>query len=201
MQTNDHSPDSIYKLSLTGNGVSIDRELDNATALAIVELVIGGVKAHSPSTGSSARPKAKSKRPASKGKSAKDGRRKSISPTIVRDLSLRPKGKPSFVDFAQEKQPSNHFERQAVAIYWLTKVAGIQEGITVDHVNTCYLAAKWKRPAGFENNLRLTATRKGWIDTNDGANIRITVSGEDLVLHDLPVASFHLVSRVRFLDR
>lgn len=93
------------------------------------------------------------------------------------------------MEFAEEKQPRNHFEKQAVTIYWLAKTLEMQDGITIDHVNTCYVGAKWKRPANFENNLQLTATRKGWIDTSDGSNIQITVPGEDLVVHDLPVKS------------
>ncbi len=90
------------------------------------------------------------------------------------------------MEFVEEKQPRNHFERQAVLVYWLGKIAGMEEGITVDHVNTCYVTAKWKRPAQFEANLQLTAARRGWIDTSDGSNIRITVPGEDFVVHDLP---------------
>ena len=180
-----------YKLRLTGSGISIDRDLDTATAMAVVELVMGGPETKSPSAPSRRSTKGRRKRKvASAGAdSRKGGRRPSSSPSIVRDLSLRPKGKQAFGEFVEEKQPRNHFARQAVAVYWLSKVLGMQEGITVDHVNTCYVGAKWKRPARFEANLQLTAARKGWIDTSDGSNIRITVPGEDLVVHDLPASS------------
>jgi hypothetical protein len=107
----------------------------------------------------------------------------------VKDLSLRPSDKPSFSDFAAEKQPQNHYEKQAVAVYWLDKIVGVPSGITVDHINTCYLGAKWKRPTNFDNSLQITATRKGWIDTSDGSHIQITVPGEDLVVHDLPAST------------
>lgn len=192
MTENAEAPEaSIYKLALTGDGISIDRQLDAATALAVVELVLGG-----PGTKPSATPKPRSSakgRQRSKGSKAHGATRKASrrtgSPSIVRDLSLRPKGKQAFIEFAEEKQPRNHFERQAVAIYWLSKILGMQDGVTVDHVNTCYVSAKWKRPARFDANLQLTAARRGWIDTSDGSNVRITVSGEDFVVHDLPASA------------
>jgi hypothetical protein len=186
------SNDPAYRLILTGEGVSIDRNLDAETALAVVELVIGGGNLEPKSQ---SRSKAKKKAQKRKSPSSGDGkartprRPRTSSPKIVRDLSLRPKGKQSFMEFADEKQPRNHPEKQAVTVYWLTKTLEMQDGITLDHVNTCYVGAKWKRPANFENNLQVTATRKGWIDTSDGSNIRITVPGEDLVVHDLPVKS------------
>lgn len=188
-QNGDESADSGYKVVLTGKGLNVDRELDAATALAVLELVIGGVPEAStplPKTRKAPRPKAQRKASGGSGERKRSTRAKGSSPSIVRELSLRPEGKPSFADFVEEKQPRNHFEKQAVAVYWLTEMAGMREGITVDHINTCYVGAKWKRPAHFEKNLRLTAARRGWIDTSDGGNIKITVHGQDLVVHDLP---------------
>lgn len=181
--------ESGYRLVLTGEGLNIDRSLDAATALTVVELVMGGVPgaAASPAKARQAR-KSKTKRKAAQGSGdlKRSPRTKGSSPSIVRDLSLRPEGKPSFADFVEEKQPGSHFEKQAVAVYWLAEIAGMQEGITVDYINTCYVGAKWKRPVHFEKNLQLTAARRGWIDTSDGTNIKITVQGQDLVVHDLP---------------
>ena len=166
-------------------------ELDTPTALAVVELVMGGPIAKPtarPAPGRSGTER-KRKNMDSKEGGPRKARGRTGSPSLVRDLSLRPKGKQAFMEFVEEKQPRNHFEKQAVVVYWLEKIASMQEGITVDHVNTCYVTAKWKRPARFEANLSLTAARKGWIDTSDGSNIRITVSGEDFVVHDLPTTA------------
>lgn len=181
---------SAYHLVLTGDGISIDRRLDAATALAVVELAIGGPRDWAPASTAPRQVKGRGKSKVSKssGTSRKASRRPG-SPSVVRDLSLHPKGKQAFGEFVEEKQPKNHFARQAVAVYWLAKIVGMQEGITVDHVNTCYVGAKWKRPAQFEANLQLTAARKGWIDTSDGSDIRITVPGEDFVVHDLPAGA------------
>lgn len=57
---------------------------------------------------------------------------------------------------------------------------------TPEAVNTCYQGVDWKRPADLRLALRLTASKKGWIDTADSADITITTSGEDHVRYDLP---------------
>jgi hypothetical protein len=64
--------------------------------------------------------------------------RRSGGPSVVKDLSLRPKGKKSFAEFVAEKQPGSHQQNQLVAVYWLAKEAGLASGITVDHINTGY---------------------------------------------------------------
>ncbi len=75
-----------------------------------------------------------------------------------------------------------------MAVYWLEKEAGMSSGITADHINTCYKAAGWKRPSNLGNAVAVTSTRKGWLDTSDGGNIKLTVPGEDFVTHELPPA-------------
>jgi len=105
---------------------------------------------------------------------------------MVKDLSLRPKGKKAFADFVAEKQPSSHQQKQLVSVYWLAKEAGFSSGISVDHINTCYHGAGWRRPSDLRNALAVTAVRKGWLDTSDGSDIKLTVPGEDFVVHELP---------------
>jgi len=171
-----------YSVVIKGDGVNIDKRLDAETVALVIELVVGGPSAgaRSASSSRSTRPK-KAKRAA-----PRKARRRKTSPGIAKDLSLRPSGKPSFVDFAAEKKPGNHYEKQAVIVAWLTDSASMDSGITPDHINTCYQGAGWKRPARFEGNLQLTASRKGWFDTTDMDDIKITVAGEDYVKHDLP---------------
>ena len=71
-------------------------------------------------------------------------------------------------------------------VYWLREEAGISSGITVDHVNTCYAEANWARPADLRNALQVTAATKGWLDTSNMDDIRLTTRGEDELLHNLP---------------
>lgn len=173
-----------FELTLTGGGLNLSKTVGADVASQIAALVVGG----------STKPPGMSKRRSGRGGSSDtktktkggDGRkRRRTSPAIVSDLSLRPSGKRPFAEFAEEKMPRTHPERQAVALYWLRHEADIG-GVTVDHVNTCYQGAKWKRPGNLENSLQQTANRKGWLDTSDSEDIALTVAGEDFVTHELP---------------
>jgi hypothetical protein len=179
-----------YKVTIDGDGVKVSKEIDAETATEILAIVMGG---GSPSRASHARASksARSRRPrASKAKSdstaPRRAKRKTGSPGVVKDLSMRPKGKKAFMDFVAEKQPATHQQKQAVALYWLRHEAGMSSGITSDHVNTCYLEADWPRPANLDNAMQVTAKVKGWFDTSDMANIQLTTRGEDEVKHKLP---------------
>lgn len=181
-------PSATYKITLKGDGIAVDKEIDGATATEVVALIMGGA---SPGIGTSSHRRSTSrKRAASKPSAARRGKPKAKArqPGVINDLNLRPSGKQSFVDFAKEKKPGGHFEKQAVILYWLRHSAGLSAGITLDHVNTCYTAAEWKRPARFASNMSLTAARKRWIDTSDMSNIVLTTLGEDEVKHNLPPA-------------
>ena len=183
---------ATYKITLKGDGVTIAKDIDAAIAAEVMALVVGG-----PSYGSATSTKPKATKPRSHRGSAKKSsesaaktraKKRSGSPGIVNDLELRPKGKQSFVDFAMEKKPDGHFEKQAVSLYWLRHIAGVATGISVDHVNTCYVAAEWPRPAALAGNMRLGATRTKWLDTSDRSNLILTTVGEDMVKHKLPRA-------------
>jgi hypothetical protein len=183
------SGNATYRVTVEGDGLKIDKELDRETALQVVELVMGGVpeaparRSRKPAVRRKAAGRAKSGEP-----TRSPRRRRSSSPGIVKDLSLRPSGKQAFVEFAKEKAPSNHYEKQAVIVYWLQHVAATN-GTTVGHVNTCYQEAGWTRPTDLDANLSLTASRKGTLDTSDMDNITVTTRGEDLVRHSLPSTS------------
>jgi hypothetical protein len=178
--------DQKFHVTLSGDGMNIDRTVDSSTALAIVQLVLGNPTAIAGQAETARRKHPRKKNSDTEsGSSGKARKRRSSSPGIVRDLSLHPKDRPPFADFVAEKKPRNHPEKQVVSVYWLSKVAGV-ENVSADHVNTCYVGMQWKRPADFDNSLQVTSGRKGWIDTSDGSNIVVTVPGEDYVDHDLP---------------
>jgi hypothetical protein len=126
---------ATYKITLKGDGVTIAKDIDAAIAAEVMALVVGG-----PSYGSATSTKPKATKPRSHRGSAKKSsesaaktraKKRSGSPGIVNDLELRPKGKQSFVDFAMEKKPDGHFEKQAVSLYWLRHIAGVATGISV----------------------------------------------------------------------
>jgi hypothetical protein len=176
-----------FKITMKGEGVTVDKEIDGATATEVLALVMDDAGTGTTTSRRRSRPakRAAAKPPAARSRKPKA---KARQPGVVNDLNLRPKGKQSFVDFAGEKKPGGHFEKQAVILYWLRHTAGMSAGVTLDHVNTCYTAAGWRRPARFAANMSLTATRKRWIDTSDMSNIVLTTLGEDEVKHNLPPA-------------
>lgn len=106
-------------------------------------------------------------------------------PSIIKDLNLRPNGKKDFPSFVAEKQPTDNYEKCTVAVYYLNQELGL-ESVSVDHVFTCYKAVGWRLPASLQNALALTSHRKGWLDTSDFKNIKLTTHGENFVEHDLP---------------
>lgn len=100
--------------------------------------------------------------------------------SIDKQLDLQPKGKQKFVDFAAEKQPQIHKERQVCALYWLKEVADL-ESVNANHIYTCYRVANWKLPNQFMSNLWLNASKYGVFDTADASNIELTSVGHNLV--------------------
>ena len=105
--------------------------------------------------------------------------------TIVKSLNLRPKGKKSFSDFVTEKKPADNQQRCTAAVYYLKNFVG-QTTVTQSDVYTCFKEVSWRIPANLDNTLRLVAHRKGWLDTADTADIKLTARGENLIEHDLP---------------
>lgn len=176
-----------YKVTIKGDGVDIAKSVDAEITTEILGLVMGRASSATqrPQHRSRARGTATRGGRTSNGGSQK-AKRKAAAPGIVKDLSLRPKGKTSFADFTVEKQPATHQQKQAVILYWLREFGSMSEGITTDHVNTCYLEAHWPRPANLANAISVTAKKKGWIDSSELSNIRLTTRGEDEVVHKLP---------------
>ncbi len=110
---------------------------------------------------------------------------KTERPSIVKELNLHPKNKQPFKEFFEEKKPNVGAQTYAVCVYYLDKELGINN-IDVNHVYTCLKAIGRKLPKDIGHAMALVASRKGFIDTSDSSNIRITIAGENLIEHDLP---------------
>ncbi|MBS1864006.1 MAG: hypothetical protein JSS68_20095 [Actinobacteria bacterium] len=193
--TTESTASGTFIVAVEGGGLKMDKEVDQATVLAVVNLLMSGeVAPPTPPTvdgteaaGSTGAVSAKPRRhrrpsPSKNGKTKRASKTKSVG--LDKDLSLRPKNKKSFADFANEKTPSNHQDKVTVCVFWLIKTAGHKA--TPEAVNSCYEGAGWKRPADLRNKLAVTASKCGWLDTGDYEDIKITTSGEDHVKHDLP---------------
>ena len=60
--------------------------------------------------------------------------------------------------------------------------------ITPDHVFTCYRDVGVKVPAALVQSLRDTANRRGWLDTANTNDLKVTTPGMNYLEHDLPKA-------------
>jgi hypothetical protein len=128
--------------------------------------------------------KATSKKPAA-GKSSSRKRTRRTSPSLDKTLNLRPKGKQSLKDFFDEKKPKGQDEMNAVFVFYLASELG-QAHATYNQIYTSYKEVGVRVPANIANSLAVTASRKGWVDTETGDEIALTPGGENLVIHDLP---------------
>lgn len=109
---------------------------------------------------------------------------KKKTPSLVKDLNLRPPGLTSFRDFVAEKKPSNNHDRNVISVYYLEKIMEL-DTISVDHVFTAYREASWRIPSDVANSVALTAHRKGWIDSSNTEDLCVTAQGLNHVEQDM----------------
>lgn len=102
-----------------------------------------------------------------------------------KDLDLCPKGKKSFRNFYEEKQPTTNIEFNVVAVYYMEKILSKEE-ITIGDVYTCYKNVDRKVPSALKQSLTDTSSsRYGYITTINNC-YTIPVVGENFVEYDLP---------------
>jgi hypothetical protein len=88
-------------------------------------------------------------------------------------------------EFYKEKQPSNHYEKVAVFVYYLLKFNRLEE-IKFGEILTSYEEVNDKKPSIVDivkNSIRY----KGWLESGkEKFTARMTISGENFVKFDLP---------------
>lgn len=112
-------------------------------------------------------------------------KRKPPTYQFVKDLDLRPQGKQSLREFFAEKKASDQQKQFAVILYYLTDVLGLKN-VGANHMYHGFNDVDKKSPLDILQSARLTAKRKGWVDSSDGNNLRMTTNGQNFVRHDLP---------------
>ena len=128
------------------------------------------------------------KRTITKDKETKGGKKGAgkESYSIDRDLNLRgDKSIPSFKLFYADKKPRSAKEFNAVTVYYLKKMLGL-EGVTLDHAFTCYAEVQRKPPKAFRQSFIDTKNKEGWVEFDSAGNLDIPHRGTVFVEHDLP---------------
>lgn len=119
-------------------------------------------------------------------KKKSSGRSSAYAPKLIKTLDLNPKGRMSFREFVDEKQPKSNEDKYAVIVYYLQHELEIS-GITLDHIATTFrLTPEWKEPRNVQSGITTAASRKGTIDTRDYDDLRTTPHGRNFVEHELP---------------
>lgn len=109
------------------------------------------------------------------------------TPTIVKDLDLSGGGNcERLKDFYAKYETKTNFERNLVFIYYLQHKLGMS-GIKVDHVFSCYRDVPGvKAPEALRQSLLDTSNRRGWLDTSDTEDIKVSIAGVNFLEHDMP---------------
>jgi hypothetical protein len=88
-------------------------------------------------------------------------------------------------EFYAEKKPTNHYEKAAIFVYYLTKFNKQQE-VKFGEILSCYEEVNEKKPSIVDivkNSIRY----KGWLEQgSEKYAVRLTISGENFVKFDLP---------------
>lgn len=94
-------------------------------------------------------------------------------------------GKMGLREFYAEKRPTNHYEKVAAFVYYLTKMNKRPE-VKFGEILSCYEEVNEKKPSILDiikNSLRY----KGWVEQgSEKYSTRLSISGENFVKFDLP---------------
>lgn len=124
--------------------------------------------------------KTTSTKPKSSGRSIK-------SYSLITSLNLVSNGKESLKDFYAKYHTKSNFNKNIVILYYLTKIA--EEGnIGINHIYTCYKHLSQKVPNIYQSLLD-TKNRKGWIDTSNTDDLKVTIAGENYIEHEIATNS------------
>jgi hypothetical protein len=106
--------------------------------------------------------------------------------TFLDSLELGPASDhSSLVEFMDSKLPITNEERNLVFLYYLQQILKVKP-ITLDHIYTCYRAAKIRAPLNLENSLKQTAEQRGWIKTASNGSMTLTPEGKLYAEKQLP---------------
>lgn len=103
--------------------------------------------------------------------------------SLVTSLNLISNGNESLKDFYAKYLVKSNFDRNIIILYYLKNVVG-EENVGINHIYTCYKSLSQRVPNIYQSLLD-TKNRKGWIDTSDTEDLKVTVAGENYIEHEI----------------
>ncbi|MCW2259605.1 MULTISPECIES: zinc ribbon domain-containing protein [Sphingobacterium] len=116
-------------------------------------------------------------------KKKKQKNNSNISYSLVTELNLHPKEKKSLKEYYETYKPKDNTETVLLIVYYLQKVL-LQEGINENMIYTCFKDLSLSVP-GIRASLKNIKVRKGWINTSNFSDLKITQSGENFFEHTI----------------
>lgn len=115
--------------------------------------------------------------------SSKKGKSNSAkTPQYLSDFDFRPSGKESLKDFFNRYDSKSNLEHNLLFTYYLQEIVKV-ESITTNHIFSCYRHLGLKIPS-FPQTLIDTKSRKGWIETANSDNLKVTREGINHFEHE-----------------
>jgi hypothetical protein len=96
------------------------------------------------------------------------------------NIDFEPNGKESLNEFNKKFAPESDLARNLLFVFYMQDILNIS-AITIDHIYTCYDALDLRVSENLPQTIRNTKSKKGWIETQDTANITVTIKGRNQV--------------------
>jgi len=116
-------------------------------------------------------------------KTKKGGSNSSSEPIFLSDFDFMPKDNISLREFLNKYKASSNLERNLVFLYYFQEKLKMT-GITTSHVYSCYRSLGLKIPK-FPSTLNDTKALKGWIETSNYNDLKVTRTGINHLEHEL----------------
>lgn len=120
-----------------------------------------------------------------KGKKSKSKSSPKNPLSLVNTLNLNPPEGKSLKTFFGEFSSKTFLEKNLLFVYYVERELKI-DNIGQNHIYTCYKNVGEKVPGNLYQSLVDTKNLKGWIESKDINNLKITIAGENYVEHDFP---------------
>ena len=163
-------------ITLQNHNEPFDKKVDNSVVLLTSEQINHG-DSNIEATAQTKTIKSSKSTKSSKGKTTQTKGQQYLT-----EFDFRPVNKESLKDFYSKYDSKTNFERNLVFIYYFQEVIKLN-GITMNHIYSCYRHLTLKIPV-FPQTLIDTKKNKGWIETSDTDNLKVTREGLNYIEHE-----------------